>query len=71
MRRLALWNGIFAAAAGLLALVQTVFRSPAETGFAWPLAAMFLGTCLYNRAEARNPRLHADPPRTAEHINEA
>lgn len=71
LRRLALWNGVLAAAAGLLALVQTVFRSPAEAGFAWPLAAMFLATCLYNRAETRNPRLHADPPRPAEHINEA
>lgn len=29
VRRLALWNGVLAAAAGLLALVQTVSRSPA------------------------------------------
>ncbi|TDL42458.1 hypothetical protein [Kocuria rosea] len=69
--RLALWNGVLAVAAGLLALAQTVFRSPADTGYAWPLAALFLAISLYHRAETRNPRLHADPSRQAEHTNEA
>lgn len=71
VRRLALWNGVLAGAAALLALAQSIFRSPADTGFAWPLAALLLAISLYHRAEARNPRLHADPPRPAEHTNEA
>ena len=64
--RLGMWWGVLAALAAVMAVIESVFRTLADTGFAFPLAALLFTNALYSRGEARNPRFTSVPSSTAE-----
>lgn len=64
--RLGMWWGVLAALAAVMAVIESVFRTLADTGFAFPLAALLFTNALYSRGEARNPRFTSGPSSTAE-----
>ncbi|MEX5237324.1 hypothetical protein [Kocuria arenosa] len=65
-RRLGLLWGVLAALAAVMAVIESVFRTLADTGFAFPLAALLFTNALYSRGEARNPQFTSGPSSTAE-----
>lgn len=65
-RRLGLLWGVLAALAAVMAVIESVFRTLADTGFAFPLAALLFTNALYSRGEAGNPRFASGPSSAAE-----
>lgn len=69
-RRLGMWWGVLAALAAAMAVIESVFRTLADTGVAFPLAALLFTNALYSRGEARNPRFTSGPfpPRNSDQL---